>query len=686
VARPSQGGLATGLSGPHERSGGLWIGWPGDVSRWTKEQVATLQADLAERRIAPVYLSRSEATRYYEGFANGVLWPTFHYLIDRIPPQSRDWDAYKRVNERFADAVAARWRPGDLIWVHDYHLMLVPALLRERLPQARIGFFLHIPFPASDVFRALPWSKPLLEGLLGADVVGFHTAGYARNFASSVTRLLDLEPVDGDFFAGGRRVRVAAFPMGVDTSVFAGAESTCKPETKLVLGIDRLDYTKGIRRRMLSVARMFERHPELRGRVTYLQIAVPSRENIDEYETHRGEVDRLVGRLNGALSTADWSPIRYIYRGFSQAELGPMYRSADVMAVTPLRDGMNLVAKEFVAARGDEDGVLVLSELAGAADELRDAILVNPFDVDGVADALAGALQMPREERRRRMRSLRRVVTGSDVHAWARGFLAALEDAMPARPLAAGEILARIQAADRRAWLLDYDGTLVPFARTPDAAAPDPELLRLLARLAETAPVHLVSGRRREDLQRWFGHLPLTLHAEHGFWTRHSGGLWVPSAEVPTQALADARVLLDDAAARTPGAWVEEKTAGLAWHHRPCDPEHGAAAARELRWRLLDALANGPLDVLCGDKVVEVRLRGVHKGAAAQRALRTAGRAVAIAIGDDRTDEDLFAALGPDDVTVKVGHGPTRATHRLASPREVRQLLEACAELDLVTS
>jgi trehalose 6-phosphate synthase/phosphatase len=478
VARPSAGGLATGLSGPHERSGGLWIGWPGDVSRWTPEQVVSLEADLDGQRIVPVHLSRTEVARYYEGFANGVLWPTFHYLIDRIPPQSRDWDAYKRVNERFADAVAARWRPGDLIWVHDYHLMLLPALLRERLPQARIGFFLHIPFPASDVYRALPWSKPLLEGLLGADVVGFHTAGYARNFASSVTRLLDHEPVDGDFFVGGRRVRVAAFPMGVDTTVFSGAESTCKPETKLVLGIDRLDYTKGIRRRLLSVARMFERHPELLGRVSYLQIAVPSREKIDEYEVHRDQVDRLVGRLNGALSTADWSPIRYIYRGFSQSELGPMYRSADVMLVTPLRDGMNLVAKEFVAARDDEDGVLVLSELAGAADELRDAILVNPFDVDGVADALAAALRMPEPERRRRMRSLRRVVSGSDVHAWARGFLAALEDAMPARPLAAGEILARIRAAGRRVWLLDYDGTLVPFASTPDGAAPDPSRRR----------------------------------------------------------------------------------------------------------------------------------------------------------------------------------------------------------------
>ncbi len=436
---PSAGGLATGLKGPHQNSGGLWIGWPGDVSKLRDSQRQKLEARLAELRCVPMYLSPSEVSQYYEGFSNRVLWPLFHYLLDRIPLHSRDWNAYRRVNEKFADLVAQHYQPGDLIWVQDYQLLLLPGLLRERLPDARIGFFLHIPFPASEIFRTLPWRDALLEGMLGADLIGFHTLSYVRNFVHSLLRIAGVPTnVDRVTFRG-RQIRVAAFPMGVDAQAFA--HNAALPEVatmvdeiraqaadhKILLGIDRLDYTKGIPRRLLAVERLLEHEPSLRGRLRLIQVAVPSRTKVDAYEEFRHQVDELVGRINGAYGTINSTPIHYLYQSFNEKQLTAMYRAADVMLVTALRDGMNLVAKEFVAARTDDDGVLVLSEFAGAASELGEALIVNPYDVDGIADGIQKALEMPEEERKLRMSALRRRVNEFDVHRWAQTFLETLE-------------------------------------------------------------------------------------------------------------------------------------------------------------------------------------------------------------------------------------------------------------------
>ena len=442
-ARPSAGGLATGLRRHHERAGGLWIGWPGYADLLGGVPSAELARLLAPLRAVPVPLSADEITRYYEGIANGVLWPLFHYLIDQMPLRVEHWDAYESANARFADAIAEHHRPGDLVWVHDYQLMLVPALLRERVPDARIGFFLHIPFPSSEVFSALPQRAALLRGVLGADLVGFHTAAYARHFGRSVERTLGVVPDSLDHPArvahGGGTTRVGVFPMGVDAAslaaraagagVSAALAQLRPPDGKaLLLGVDRLDYTKGIPRRLLAYEQLLARHPELRERVRLVQVAVPSREGVGAYQRIRRNVEGLVGRINGTFGTARWTPIHYLHRSVADAELLALYRAATVMLVTPVRDGMNLVAKEFVACRADEDGVLVLSEFVGAAAEMTDAVQVNPYDVDGSAEAYYRALTMPRAERRTRMRELRRRVITYDVHAWSSSFLAALGD------------------------------------------------------------------------------------------------------------------------------------------------------------------------------------------------------------------------------------------------------------------
>ena len=691
VVTPSMGGLATGLKGPFERSQGLWIGWPGDLSGLDEAEHAGALRELEKLRTVPVQLTAEEVRSYYEDFSNGVLWPLFHYLLDRIPLDSGGWDMYMRVNERFADVVAAHYRPGDMIWVQDYQLLLLPALLRQRIPDARIGFFLHIPFPASEVFRMLPWRADVLRGLLGADLVGFHTPSYARNFASAVMRILGHEPTFDEVHVDGRRVRFRAYPMGIDAEAFTGPgapledDFVLRPGEQLLLGVDRLDYTKGIRRRLTAFERVLQRRPDLRGKLRMVQVAVPSRENVGAYGDFRGRVEQTVGAINGRFSTLGGVVVHYLYRGLPQAQLLSLYRAASVMLVTPLRDGMNLVAKEYTAARTDGDGVLILSEFAGAAEEMPEALLVNPFDIDGMADAIEQALAMPEAERRTRMTQLNARVTHFNVHRWADSFLSALaEEELTHRggpgPLLQPEtVRAAAREAARLVVLLDYDGTLVNIAARPELAVPDDELRALLRDLSNKpgCTVHIVSGRPREDLERLFADMPVELHAEHGLYSRVHGD-WRARGALPDELRDKVKATLDRVVDCTPGSRVEVKTAGLAWHYRQVEPEHGASQARELRLHLRELLIGTPLEVLPGDKIVEVRLRGLHKGIIL-RGLLAPGD-LAVAIGDDRTDEDLFAALPDDAITVRVGKAPSAARYHLPDVAAVRALLRALVD------
>jgi trehalose 6-phosphate synthase/phosphatase len=701
VAR-SSGGLATGLRGPHERTGGLWIGWPGDVSHLSKDQRDSLDATLRGQRCVPVHLTKTEVSRYYDGFSNAVLWPLCHYLLDRIPPSSQEWDAYRAVNEKFAEAAAHAYRPGDLVWVHDYQLVLVPLLLRALLPGARIGFFLHIPFPASEVMRILPWRQQILEGLLGADLVGFHTFTYRNHFASSVLRILGIQAQGDCIYVDGREIRLGVFPIGVDARTFGqlaedadvlreaqGIRAEARGE-KILLGIDRLDYTKGIPRRLLAFERLLEREPRWRGKVRLVQIAVPSRDQVPSYQEFRRQVDEMVGRINGAFSTVDWVPIHYVFRSLSEREVVSLYRAADVMLVTPLRDGMNLVAKEFVTCRSDEDGVLVLSEFAGAAAEMGEALQVNPYDIEAMAQAYADALTMHDEQRRVRMRALRQRIASRDVHHWAQSFVDTLASDGSDTPrsrlvLSTREDLdalaARLRSAERLLLLLDYDGTLVPFARSPDLAAPDAELRDLLRTLAARpgAAVHILSGRARETLDRWLGDLPIGLHAEHGLWSRMgASATWSRMDSCVDGWQSDVRRILDEVAAVTPGALVEVKTASLAWHWRMAEPELGAERAQQLLRRLEAHIRDEPVELLRGEKVIEVRPRGVDKGRIVERVLAAWPRPwpTMAAFGDDETDEDTFAALPPEAITISVGFRPGLARYRVARPRAARALLE----------
>ncbi len=695
----SVGGLATGLRSVKSRLESLWIGWPGDFSALTPEQQEKAALALKELGTRPLELPAELVRGFYEGFSNGILWPLFHYLLDQVKIDAgQDWESYRDANARFADAVEKEYRSGDLIWVHDYQLMLLPSMLRDRLPDARIGFFLHIPFPSSEVFRILPYREEILQGLLGADLIGFHTYTYLRHFQSNLLRILGFESEVGHLRYGSRDVRLGVFPMGVDAGSFSKRGSSPEVEAeaarfrsdyanqKILLGIDRLDYTKGLRRRVMAVEKALEKRPDLVGALRLVQVVVPSREGVEAYDKLRRTVDELIGRVNGRFSTPGWAPVQYLYRSVSPVELSALYRTADVMLVTPLRDGMNLVAKEYCATRADGDGVLVVSEFAGAASELGQALIVNPFDVDRTADAIIHAVEMPAEERASRMHALRKRVTEYSVQRWYEDFVTALSRNEPvslvsmARPAHAREIVRRL-GGNPLVLLLDYDGTLVPFADLPSSAVPDRPLIGLLGALAvrSDTSVHIVSGRNREFLDRWFSGLNIGLHAEHGFCSKDPGSSeWDCSVTGPDLWKERVRQILEDFCARTPGSFVEEKSTSLVWHYRMADAEFGSVQAKELRLHLAELLTNEPVSVLKGSKIIEIRRQGIQKGLAVNRILRfVRPGSVIIGIGDDLTDEDLFASLPAGSIAIHVGRRPSVAGYRFTDTAAVRELLKA---------
>ncbi|HYQ02723.1 MAG TPA: bifunctional alpha,alpha-trehalose-phosphate synthase (UDP-forming)/trehalose-phosphatase [Polyangiaceae bacterium] len=700
----SAGGLATGMRGLSKQEQTSWIGWPGGMPD-NDEQRAELERKLSEHSARPVYLSTQEAERFYEGMSNSVIWPLFHYLVDRLPLFVQNFAEYRAVNERFADVVCAQATEDDSIWIHDYHLLLLPQLLRERLPRARIGFFLHIPFPSSEIFRLLPHREELLNGMLGASVIGFHTFAYARHFSNALLGNLGIEPELDRVDVDGRNVSIGVFPMGIDVAAFErlaadpelperiSALRRAQNVEQLILGVDRLDYTKGIPRKLLAMERLLERSPQYRGKVRLLQIAVPSRENVAEYKSLRADVEGLVGRINGSSGSLHDAPIHYLYQPVAQTELVASYRAAEIMAVTPLRDGMNLVAKEYVASRIDGDGVLVLSELAGAASELGEALTVNPYDVESLASTLDRALTMPETERRERMAALRDKVRARPVQLWARQFVSTLEsDQRSAEPRdlrsnsAQLDALARELATRTEVLLaLDYDGTLVKITGNPERARPDGALRELLAVLAAMRGVEvcIVSGRTMSSLAAWFNELPLALVAEHGVWSKKANEPdW--KCHIDPSALGwlpEAKNILQTYVERAPGAFVEEKTAGLSWHYRLVDPYLGLALARELRVHLVRYFAQAPVSVLAGRKVIELRPHGIDKGSAIRDSLGLLRQNVSVAAaGDDRTDEDLFAVLPEGSLSLCAGTLATRAGYRVSGPDQVRRFLRIFAE------
>lgn len=701
--QPSSGGLATGLASFHRNSKGIWIGWPGfsPISRKEKEALQKKLMDLFQ--CLPVYLSVQELKRYYDGFSNNTLWPLFHYFLTRCTYEQIDWEFYQSVNYKFFERVMEVAREDDLIWIHDYHLLLLPELIRSALPEATIGFFLHIPFPSMEVFRQLPWRNEILQGMLGADLLGFHTFDYSRHFLSSVLRILGKEHNYGQIVNGHRIITVNTFPMGINAQQFEEAvnsaavkqeidrlKSSIKTE-KMLLSVDRLDFTKGIPERIKAYERFLEQYPEWHGKITYVMLCVPSRDKILQYQQLKREVDELVGRVNGRFNTPDWTPILYMYRSVPFEVLVSLYSCADLALVCPLRDGMNLVAKEYVACQSvARKGMLILSETAGAAAELSEAIFVNPNNIEGIAAAIAEGLKLTETEKINAIQVMTSRINHYNVFRWGEDFLEQLLTAKENQEqkrkfLIQGKLINRLQhnydLAQRRLFLLDYDGTLVPFARKPELARPDAQLLATLSGLVKEPhnKVVIISGRDREFLWKWLDTTGVDLIAEHGAWIKVAGREeWEAQAKGLTSQWKETILpVMEKFVERTPGSFIEEKSFALVWHYRKTEPELGTTKANELRDALKELLSGTNLHVLLGNKVVEVKPADINKGKGVLYYLeQNPGWDFILALGDDYTDEDIFAVLPEDAWGIKIGFEPfSKARFYLESSAGARELL-----------
>ncbi|MCB0424430.1 MAG: bifunctional alpha,alpha-trehalose-phosphate synthase (UDP-forming)/trehalose-phosphatase, partial [Mangrovimonas sp.] len=692
--KPSVGGLATGMKSIHEDGNGVWIGWSGLTEEDLNESVSRqVNQALEQVNCASVPLTQENIDNFYLGFSNKALWPHFHYFMEYTEFEKDQWDSYQEVNQKFANVVLKHLEDGDKVWVHDYQLLLLPKMIKDKKPEATIGFFLHIPFPSYEIFRTFPWREDLLEGMLGSDLIGFHTYDYERHFLSSVRRILRLEVQFNEISYEDRIVKVDSFPMGIDYDKFHHAAKKhvnlpndkkselrkrlddhiqSSSNAKLILSIDRMDYTKGIPNRIKAFEYFLDKYPQFKEKVRLVMLAVPSRSDVPQYRKLKRETDELVGRINGKFATVSWTPIWYFYRSMPFENLIDLYTSSDIALVTPIRDGMNLVAKEYVATRVNQDGVLILSEMAGASNELDEAILINPNNFEELANALKNALEMPLEEQKKRMGILQKRLSRYTVEKWAKEFMKSLNSTLKEdtdnavqkmNPTNQDSMLNDYNKSQKRLLFLDYDGTLAGFKNNPQDAKPDAELITLLDQLNEKQNTDfvIVSGRDRETFEQWFNHKSYSLITDHGVWLKDKNEDWKMLERLKTDWMDNILPILESFVDRTPGTFIEKKKYSLAWHYRKADPELAMKRAMELNTVLTSMTSNNDLKVLKGNKVMEIKSSSVNKGRATSRWLTKGPYDFIFAIGDDWTDEYMFDELPNKAYTVKVGSKKTKA-------------------------
>jgi len=694
----SEGGLATGLGSIYQEGNNVWVGWPGATIENERIRDIVIR-DFERKNLKAVMLSQEEVDHFYEGFANETLWPLFHYFPTYANYVPEDWEAYKSANQKFADAVLEIAVPGDTIWIHDYQLLLVPQLIRDIRSDVSIGFFQHIPFPSFEVFRLIPWREELLKGVLGADLIGFHTYDDARHFISAATRILNIQSMANELMIEDRTILIDAFPMGIDYEKYRNnvlEDKTRRNERKLaqlitgrklMISIDRLDYSKGILQRLHAYNLFLKTHPESREQIVFFQLVVPSRDKVPQYAALREEINRLVSDINARYGTLTWQPISYFYRSFPMEMLSALYSSADIALVAPLRDGMNLVSKEYVASKINRRGVLILSEMAGASKELYEAIIINPNNRQQMADAIEEAINMPEAEQERRMEVMQQTVAKFNVHHWVKNFMERLKEVKVKQVyLSTRSISRQIRAAiasqynkaATRLIFLDYDGTLVPFNPDPLRAKPDAGLYEILRNIYEDTANRLVliSGRKKETLEEWMGKLPIDIIAEHGAWMKKADEEWRLATDMNDEWKNEFLPQLQQFEMRTPGSFIENKSYSLAWHYRKVDESFGELRAKELIGNLKYAVADMGLQLLEGNKVIEIKSAHANKGRAAKEWLKEYPASFVLAIGDDYTDEDTFKAMPEGAYTIKVGQGMSAATYFLRTTAEVRAFLE----------
>lgn len=704
--RQSSGGLVSALKGYFEQTGNkesdfdekIWVG-SCDFSEddWNGNKESLQGADFS---IEPIFIDKAVYSDYYNGFSNSTIWPLFHYFPSLTEYKKHEFEAYYKVNRLFADRIIEIMKPDDVIWVHDYQLMILPQMLRKGNPEATIGFFLHIPFPTYEIFRLIPreWKTMIIQGLLGADLVGFHTYDYAQYFINSAKMILSLDNHYNTLTYYNRLIRADLFPIGIDFNKFKNASESkeviaYKDELlegfagkKIIFSVDRLDYTKGLTYRLQGFENFLVKYPEWREKIVFVLNIIPSRDSIPTYVERKRTIEEMVSTINGKYSTIHWQPILYRYNHLPFDELCGLYVAANVALITPLRDGMNLVAKEYVASCKN-GGVLILSELTGAASELNEACHVNPTDAEEMADTINSALKMPLEDQKQRMQAMQKRLSDYNVVQWVNDFLDQLSKIKKEQShlkvkqvdrSAVEKLRQDYKKAQKRCILLDYDGTLAPLKKTPSEAAPIPEVLDFLKQLSADAKneVVIISGRDADTLQKWLGHLQLNFIAEHGSAMRYKGGEWKLQSMASNSWKDEIRPMLESYVRRCAGSFLEEKQSSLSWHYRNTHPGLGFIRSRELVNNLSQLTTNSPVQVVDGNKVIEVRLTGMDKGVTALKVIDKFMPDFTLCIGDDTTDEDMFKALEGKAYTIKVGNGATAAHYNIQTQAEVLPLLK----------
>jgi trehalose 6-phosphate synthase/phosphatase len=683
-----------------------WVGVPGcSAGEWS---TAAEQLNNSGYHYLPVFTNKKSYNGYYNGFSNSVLWPLFHYFPSYVEYNENNYEHYKKVNQDFADVIVKHVRETDILWVHDYQLLPLAGMIRDKIPNLTIGFFLHIPFPSYELFRMLPaqWQQELLKGMLGADLIGFHTIDYASHFLKCLQMVLGLENERFILKHNNRLIKADVFPISIDYNKWNAAYNIREiadmrtmyksqiGERKMIFSVDRLDYTKGVLCRLKAYEKFLSLFPHYKGQVVFIMVIVPSRDTISRYNERKREIDEFIGNINSRIGTIAWKPIIYQYNKLSFEELVAFYTACDVALITPLRDGMNLVAKEFVASRKDKRGVLILSEMAGAAKELADAVSINPNDINGIAVKIKEALEMSEAEQEKRISLMQKRIAHYDVVSWAEDFLHQLKMLKSKQKefeyhaldsSAKRDILGSYRTARKRLILLDYDGTLVPFSAFPDQSHPGKSLINILQLLASDArnAVYLISGRDSETLDKWLGAIPINLISEHGAKIKTSKGVWKQDLliEIEDNWKDIINDVMDKYVKRCAKTFVEEKEYSLVWHYRNADPDQGKIRAAELASELSAYTNNLNIQVCSGNKIMEVRIKGVDKGSIVKKLLRENAYDFILACGDDKTDEDMFQALvnNKNAFTIKIGDEASYAKYNLFNPEMTVSFLEYLA-------
>jgi len=698
----SAGGLATAILSYSEKSEAnlTWVGVADfEKTTWEKHKDSFPKTFDVE----PVFLDKKLNKNFYNIFSNSVLWALFHYFPSFVEYTDEAFEAYVEANAIVAQKINEIYEPGDVVWIHDYHFLGLAKLVRQQHPEAKIGFFLHIPFPNFELFRILPnkAKKYILEGILGANLAGFHTWDNAIHFTECVEKILGLPQRSFLFSQESHQTKVGSFPISIDFDKFYDSYNKDNvvalrdeikglyQDKKIIFSVDRLDYTKGINNRLNAFERFLIKHPEWKEKVVFLLVIVPSREEIGKYGERKRIIELNVGRINGALGNYKWTPVVYQYQSVDFDRLIALYTSADVALISPVRDGMNLVAKEYVASRQDKNGVLILSSMAGAAKELQEAITINPFDTELTGEKIALALNMPQDEQQRRMERMQKYLKKHDVFMWANRFLSEIEvahandtNAVPFKSTEKALVLEKYEAAKKRLLLLDFDGTLVNLQSRPELAVPDHKLLNMLAKLAADPrnEVWIISGRDKVFLEKYLGHLPIGLVAEHGGYIKRDDN-WDSIIQGFPEWKDRVIEVMEEYTDRNEESFIEVKEFGVAYHYRNVDEKLGFLTSRELLTLLKNHLYNTPVQIIDGNKVIEVKHFMAHKGTTCRDNILCGDHDFALAFGDDKTDEDLFEQLnGENQFSVKVGKGNTAANYRIKSVEKVLEFLHELEE------